>query len=54
MSTVLLTAHDENIYNIIKKEDAKPSPKIRRTTLSALTASSEDPHTHTGCKEAAR
>ncbi|XP_023714398.1 enkurin isoform X2 [Cryptotermes secundus] len=28
MSTVLLTAHDENIYNIIKKEDAKPSPKI--------------------------
>lgn len=28
MSTVLLTDHNENICNIIKKEDSKPSPKI--------------------------
>jgi hypothetical protein len=29
MSTILLTDHNENIYNIIKKEDGKPPPKIR-------------------------
>ncbi|PSN38359.1 hypothetical protein C0J52_06916 [Blattella germanica] len=28
MSTILLTHHNENIYNIIKKEEAKPPPKI--------------------------
>jgi len=28
MSTILLTNHNENIYNIIKKEDALQPPQI--------------------------
>ena len=29
VSTILLTDHEENIYNLIKKEEVKPPPKVR-------------------------